>query len=120
MNETINWNALRFIMDFVQIVGLFGVAIFAWVTRKSDRNEGDITKNAGRLTTLEKDLNEIDVILRHAPNHDDMEKVHTRISEVKDQVSQINSVVSGMSSTVNAIKESLALLNRVNIKGPNS
>jgi len=102
----------RLALDVVNGGALLALWIYAVLTRRSKVNED-------RLGTIDKDIRRIDIDLvgmkqklDDAPNHDDLEKLHTRISEVKNSVSQIGREVSGTAATVNAIDRNMVLLNR--------
>ena len=71
----------------------------------------DVTNVHGnRLTKLETSL-------EHMPKHEDMEKLHDRISEVKNNTAKIATDVSAVTASVKAIARNVDLLNQHKMSG---
>lgn len=114
MTDPINWDAWRLGLDLIQLIGIVAVGIYTFITQRSKANATTIRQHAEMLADHEKSIVRIDETLSHAPGHDDLEKLHARISDVKTQVgnvkadvSHVKGVVDGMAGNVDLITKSL-------------
>ena len=69
--------------------------IWTWMTRRGQLNKKDIDEIEIRVTRLEERLN-------HAPSHDDLQLLHTRISGVGDEVGAVAVSVGELKGAVRA------------------
>lgn len=120
--NTANWGAAewRLVLDVLNAGALLALWVYAVMTRRSKDNEG-------RLGAIDRDIKRIDLDLvglrtklDAVPDHDDLEKLHARISDVRKQVDVIGREVSSTAATVAAIDRNVALLNRTLVGGNGS
>lgn len=79
-------------------------------------NKGKVTED--RITRLEQDLDikldgqserlaRLEQDARHAPSHDDLKRIHSRIDDVNERIGTLQGEFSGASRTLNLIHEYL-------------
>lgn len=79
-------------------------------------NKGKVTED--RITRLEQDLDakldgqserlaRLEQDARHAPSHDDLKRIHSRIDDVNERIGTLQGEFSGANRTLNLIHEYL-------------
>lgn len=85
---------------------LFNTVMVVWLAFQSRKNvkqdalDSRMASHADRLTAMERDL-------RHAPNHDDLKRIHSRLDEVSDDLSKLMGEFKGTAHTLSLIHEHL-------------
>lgn len=85
---------------------LFNTIMVVWLAFQSRKNvkqdtlDSRMASHADRLTAMERDL-------RHAPNHDDLKRIHSRLDEVSDDLSKLMGEFKGTAHTLSLIHEHL-------------
>lgn len=85
---------------------LFNTIMVVWLAFQSRKNvkqdalDTRMASHADRLTAMERDL-------RHAPNHDDLKRIHSRLDEVSDDLSKLMGEFKGTAHTLSLIHEHL-------------
>lgn len=85
---------------------LFNTIMVVWLAFQSRKNvkqdalDTRMASHADRLTAMERDL-------RHAPNHDDLKRIHSRLDEVSDDLSKLMGEFKGTAHTLGLIHEHL-------------
>lgn len=85
---------------------LFNTVMVVWLAFESRKNvkqdalDARMVNHADRLTAMERDL-------RHAPNHDDLKRIHSRLDEVSDDLSKLVGEFKGTAHTLGLIHEHL-------------
>lgn len=72
-----------------------------------DALEEDLEKLRIQVTGIDSQVGQLAVQVRHLPSHDDLQKIHGRISEVKNSVSAVAQAVSGLSAASESTSRSL-------------
>lgn len=105
------YDALRFWFDVVQVAGTVAIGIYVWlanrqrVTTQSIRAlEQDVDErlddHGTRLTRLEEEV-------RHLPTHDDIGGVFKRIDQIHGDLKELTGAMSGVKRAVDLINEHL-------------
>lgn len=115
--DAFNWDAARFFVDVLYIMGLVGVAIYAFVTNRSKLNAGAIVGMDAKLDDHEVRIVRLEEYDQHAPNRDDIERLHSRVSNVKDAVGDVATTVGALAEAVGGLKKSVDLLNKHHMEG---
>lgn len=85
---------------------VFNTVMVVWLAFQSRKNvkqdalDSRLASHADRLTAMERDL-------RHAPNHDDLKRIHSRLDEVSDDLSKLVGEFKGTAHTLGLIHEHL-------------
>ena len=85
---------------------LFNTIMVVWLAFQSRKNvkqdalDTRMASHTDRLTAMERDL-------RHAPNHDDLKRIHSRLDEVSDDLSKLMGEFKGTAHTLSLIHEHL-------------
>lgn len=109
-----NWgpDVWRLGIEIVHSIALLALWIYAVMTRRSKDNEERLEQIDADVGAINLHLVRLEGRIDAVPDHDDLEKLHTRISEVKNQVGAVGAEVSGTAASVRAIERNLELLNR--------
>lgn len=83
----------------LSIIALSWTGYVYWVNRGRARKE-EIDGLDKRVTVLEEGA-------RHAPGHEDIQRVHDRVSEVNRNVNEVKSDVSGISQAIGGLGETI-------------
>jgi len=136
-----NWDALRFLLDVIQVVGIVGLGLYTFLTQRSKANAEQLEEHGGKLNDHAKKLvsfeerlkaapghddlkrvNEnaekliaFEERLKAAPDHDDIEKLHDRVSKIGTSVNRVEVTVAKVDSAVEGLVRNLDLLNRSHI-----
>lgn len=109
-----DYGALRFWFDVVQVVGTIAIGVYVWlanrqrVTTQSIRQlEHDVDErlddHGTRLSRLEEEV-------RHLPTHNDIGGVFKRIDQIHGDLKELTGAMSGLRRAVDLINDHL--LNR--------
>lgn len=118
MDVNIDYNAARFWMDLVQIMGIVGLAFYTHITSKSKANreainvlrqdlEAEDEKLEQRIVAAESRISVLDNQLHNAPDHEDMGKVYERLNQVSGDVQKLSGQLSGLINQLTMINEYL-------------
>lgn len=107
----INWDAAKFFVDLVYLLGVIAVGVYAWIISRSKVNTEAIVEVDGRLNDHEVRIVRLEEYDRHAPNREDIEQLHTRVSNVKDAVNEVGEKMANLSGVLSGMKRSVDRLN---------
>ena len=69
--------------------------------------EEDLKELRSKVTGIDGQVGRLSEQVRHLPSHDDLQKIHERVSEVKSTVSAVAQAVAGLSAAANSTTLSL-------------
>ncbi len=108
-----NWTAIRFYVDLIQMVAVFVVGIYLYISRSSQLTKAEAEKKiltvTERVQRHSERLSTIEEYVRCAPSHEDLGKLHGRIDDVTGGLKKIEGQLEGVSKVVGLIH--LHLLN---------
>lgn len=83
-----------------------------WSLKSGFATKEELKDVSDRLDEHDRHLDVIDTKLESSPDHDDLERIHMRIGDVKDTVTDIREKLGGVVSDVTSLKNSVMLLTR--------
>lgn len=95
----------------VTLIGLLWVAI----QQRARANTAALAVHEDRLDIIDVDLAGIRERLAAAPGHDDIQRLHDRVSETRKELSTVAENVAATRALVQAIDKAVDLINRTHI-----
>lgn len=129
------FNILKAIADYAALALALASIIGTWVIWFSSRQkatkdeikagvDGVKTELSYRISSVTETANDhanrltaLETSFRHMPKHEDMEKLHVRISEVRKDTAKMAESLASATATLQAIEKNVDLLNRHRISG---
>jgi peptidoglycan hydrolase CwlO-like protein len=110
----------EFFLDWLPMIIFTGNLVVAWVAwsiRASARHEmttvsSEIKKS---LDDHDKRLQELELRHQYAPGHEDLQRLHDRVSDVKDRVTDVATEVQGAHADISGLKRLMEILVRHHI-----
>lgn len=124
-----DYEAYKFWFDVVQTVALFGIGLHQFLVNRQrvtaralerlrkhiddsiTKVEGDMAVHDQRIDNrvgeMEGGLQRIEGEIKHAPNHDDLKRIHARLDDVGAHVANIDGGVEAMKGTLDVIHQYL-------------
>ena len=96
----IDMEAVRLALQAINLIAVVWVALSARDKVSKDALDSKLAAHADRLTAIERDL-------KHAPTHDDLKRIHSRLDEVSDDLSKLMGEFKGTAHTLSLIHEHL-------------
>jgi hypothetical protein len=104
-----DYPALKFWLDVVQLAGTFAIGVYVWMSNRQrvttdaiDRLEGHVD---GRLDDHHERLARLEQDLEHAPTHDDLGQLYERINGLKESVQELSGEFKGVRHLLNVIHQ---------------
>ncbi len=94
---------LKFVLSVINLVAVVWLALSGRNRVTKDALDAKLSGFGDRLTAIERDQ-------RHAPTHDDLKRIHSRLDEALTGLSSVNGKLEGTNKTLDLIHEHL--LNR--------
>lgn len=111
MGMELDYKALGFWLQFVQVVATGFVFLYVWITNRQKANTQAIKEMRDEIG---RELNELDDRLicvekdiEHLPTHDDMAKLHSRINETSEAIKHIAGQLNQIDRTTQMINQYL-------------
>jgi uncharacterized coiled-coil DUF342 family protein len=96
----VNWDALKFWLDFIVWMIAMAVSIGAWIRSGSNKNKETINEVQDDIHQLDKRIQAVETLAKAAPTHED-------IARLREQTSELDSKLDGMQNTLNLIHQYL-------------
>lgn len=98
------------LIDAIQTVGLFVIAIYGFGIRKAVNNLKKLDELDLEVEGVDKRLTAIEHTAKHAPTHTDLAAIYSRINLLAERQSETNGTLSGIQRGLDRVEEHL--LNR--------
>lgn len=104
-------------LPLIIFIGNLVVAWVAWSIRAQARQEMSAVSSEIKqsLDDHDKRLQELELRHQYAPGHEDLQRLHDRVSDVKDKVTDVASELRGAHSDIAGLKRSMDILVRHHI-----
>lgn len=110
-----------FWLDLIYKVGTVGVLLWLAIAQRAAANKAEIDRvertTGTAITGLENRVTHLEARAESGPTHDDLQKIHDRISKGNDLTSSLRADVSRLNEGMDNVKRALDLLNRTHMKG---
>ncbi|MBN9697172.1 MAG: hypothetical protein J0L85_15400 [Zoogloea sp.] len=91
---------LKLLLQAVNLLAVVWLAISGRDKVTKDALDAKLAAHADRLTAIERDQ-------KHAPTHDDLKRIHSRLDDVSEGLSNLVGEFKGTGHTLNLIHEYL-------------
>ena len=98
------------VIDAIQTIGLFIVAIYGWGIRKAMNNLRELQKLDSEVDSMTARVTAMEHTIRHAPTHTDLAAIYNRINLMAERQSEMNGTLTGIQRGLDRVEEHL--LNR--------
>jgi hypothetical protein len=113
---TLDYEALKFWMGFIQFVGMIGVGIYAWYASRQKATAKaveDLDRQInGRVDVHSDRITRAEITLEHLPTHKDISEISTRIESMHGEISRMSGTVTGINRAVDLMNEHLLAASR--------
>jgi chromosome segregation ATPase len=107
----LDYRALKFWVDIGQLLIFAAFAAYAWMLNRYKANESSIVKTKEQLTDSIKKIDErvahLESELAHAPSHEDMTVLHSRINEAAQKLTSVQGELKQMNNTMHLMHQHL-------------
>lgn len=103
----VDYNALRFALDLLQLLGLAAIGVYTWLINRSKANRAAIGELERQATSHAERLAIIEQQIAQAPTHTDLGKVYDRLNGVAETLSQLNGQLNGVTHQLSMVNEYL-------------
>ena len=107
MDWSLDWTALRFLLDLVLVAGMCAVAYYTWWASRMNANKTAIKRVDERVHEVEGRVAEVERELNHMPTHADISELSSRIGDVHGDLREIKGSLKGLSRAVDLMNEHL-------------
>jgi hypothetical protein len=118
--DATNWPALMFILQVIQAVAIAVLTFYAWTQIRAKVNKAEIdalrTDHGRRLDTHGEKITRLEGRIDALPTHDDIDKLHGRVTDLVKSIDKVAIDVSAIGATVTAINNQVLLLNQHHMK----
>ena len=115
------WDAARFLLETVALVGAFLAWFYAWQASRAKANRTDVDKlredHGNRLTSHGERITRVEGRLEAMPTRDDINALHGRVTALVESVGKVASDVSAIGATVTAVNRQVGLLTEHHMNG---
>lgn len=95
-----NYEAFKIWIDVAHIGVTLGIAVWLWLSQRSDKTDTRLDDHDTRLTAVETKV-------EAGPNHDDLGSIHDRITEVARLQERVAGEFQGVKNVLNLIHQHL-------------
>ena len=106
-----DYKAVAFWFDLIQVVIMAVIGLYAWLSNRHKANSSSIESIKMELSS---ELNEIDDRLirvekdvQHMPTHEDMSKIHQRVSETAQRLTAVEGELKQINNTMQLMHKHL-------------
>ncbi|ASP37865.1 hypothetical protein CHH28_03880 [Bacterioplanes sanyensis] len=107
----LDYRALKFWFDIAQLAVLALFATYTWMLSRYKANESSIVKTKEQLTLSMQKIDErvahLEAELAHAPSHEDMTVLHSRINEAAQKLTSVQGELKQMNNTMQLMHQHL-------------
>lgn len=103
----LNYDALRFWFDFIQLVAVVALAVYTYLVNRTKANNDAIKALDQQLTQVDKDLREVETVVKHMPTHGDLGQIHEKVNAIGSTTNEIKGELGGINRTLSLINEHL-------------
>lgn len=96
----VNWDAAKFLLDFVVWLIAMALAIAAWIRSGSNKNKDSILEINQKLHGHDKRIQAVEDYTEDAPTHED-------ITKLRVETAALNAKLTEMHNTLNLIRSYL-------------
>lgn len=94
-------------MDLIQTAGLLILSWYGWVMKKQMADAALLRAMQEELGETRQELALLKQQTTHAPTHQDLADLHTRINELSGAVRELVGVMSGVQRSLNRVEDKL-------------
>lgn len=111
-----SWEAAKFILEFVALVGAFLAWFYAWQAARAKASRADVERlrddYGGRLNGHGERITRVEGRLDAMPTRDDIGKLHGRVDRLVESLGSVAQDVAAIGASVKAIERNVDLINR--------
>jgi len=105
-----DYSALRFWFDVAQCFGTIGVAVYVWLSNRTQTNTHEIEKIRKDVAKTKDRVTKVETDMVHALSHEDLGAVYERITDVSKDVTTVSNDVSVLSGKMDSIQGTLDII----------
>lgn len=94
----IDMEAVRLALQAINLIAVVWVAMSARDKVSKDALDSKLAAHADRLTAIERDL-------KHAPTHDDLKRIHSRLDDVSENMATLVGEFKSAAHILNLLHE---------------
>lgn len=110
MTPEMDYGALRFVLDLVQLVGIVLVGVYSWLSNARKANTQWLEELDTDVRRLDNRASVIESQMQQAPTHYDLSQIYERVNQLSNAIERMTGEVTGISHQMRLISDHL--LNR--------
>lgn len=103
----LDYEAAKFWMSFLQLVGVVALGIYTYMTNKTKANASAIEAVKDDFDGIKSRVTAIEGKMENAPTHQDISKVYGRLNDVAEDLSGARGQMSALSHQLSMVNQYL-------------
>ena len=95
--------AIKLWLQAINMLGTFGLGVWLYLEKRSDRTNERVTELTGRVEQLAQDVTALQASAENAPSHADLGKVYESINDLAATVNQLVGESRGQTDSLRMI-----------------